>query len=177
MKEETGYNKKKPLCLVCFLGDWINVGVQGWLSQIVTPRYLAEMTVPKTVQWNMYQVWMGHLALVICRTWYLHGLKLMSHHFSHNSRMWRSFCSVTDSPSELIARYMAVSSAKSLTPDLTWSGRSFIYARKSMGPRTEPCGTPEDTAILSDLTPFETTACERESKKSLTQLSVWPRIP
>ena len=39
-----------------------------------------------------------------------------------------SFCIVIDSPSELIARYMAASSAKSLTLDLTWSGRSFIYA-------------------------------------------------
>ena len=38
---------------------------------------------------------------------------------------------------------MAVSSAKSLILDLTWSGRSFMYARKSMGPRTEPCGRPE----------------------------------
>ena len=53
---------------------------------------------------------------------------------------------------------MAVSSAKSLTLDLTWSGRSFMYIRKSMGPRTEHCGIPEDTAILSDLTPFTTTA-------------------
>ena len=79
-------------------------------------------------------------------------------HFSHNSRVWRSFCRVIDSHSELIARYMDVSSAKSLTLDLTWSGRSFIYIRKSMGPRTEPCRTPEDTAILSDLTPFKTTA-------------------
>ena len=41
-----------------------------------------------------------------------------------------------------------------------------MYARKSIGPRTEPCGTPEDTAILSDLTPFKTTARERESKQS-----------
>ena len=65
-----------------------------------------------------------------------------------------SFCRVIDSPSELIARYMAVSSAKSLTLDLTWSGRSFIYIRKSMGPKTEPFGTPDDTAIYSDLTPF-----------------------
>ena len=46
-----------------------------------------------------------------------------------------------------------------------------------MGPRTKPCGTPEDTAILSDLTPFKTTAGEQESKMSLTQLSVLPRIP
>ena len=53
---------------------------------------------------------------------------------------------------------MAVSSAKGLTLDLILSGRSFIYARKSMGPRIEPFGTPEDIAILSDLTPFKTTA-------------------
>ena len=72
------------------------------------------------------------------------GLKLMCHHFSYVSRVKRSFCRVIDSPSELIGRYMAVSSAKSLTLDLTWSGRSFMYARKSMGPRTWPCGTPED---------------------------------
>ena len=134
-------------------------------------QYLAEGTDSKTVPWSMYLVWMGHLALVICRTWHLDGLKLMSHRFSHISRMWRSFCRVIDSPSELIARYMAVSSAKSLTLYLTWSGRSFIYARKSMGPRTEPCGTPEDTAILSDLTPFKRTAWERESHWSHLLLS------
>ena len=79
-------------------------------------------------------------------------------HFPHISRVWRSFYRVIDSPSELIARYMAISSAKSMTLDLTWSGRSFIYIRKSMDPRAEPCGTPEDTAILSDLSPFKTAA-------------------
>ena len=42
---------------------------------------------------------------------------------------------------ELIARYKAVSSAKSLTLDSTCSGRSLMYARKRIGPRTEPCGT------------------------------------
>ena len=168
---------KNPNVWFAFLETESMWGVQERLSEIVTPRYLAEGTDSKTVPWSMYLVWMGHLALVICRTWHLDGLKLMSHRFSHISRMWRSFCRIIDSPSELIARYMAVSSAKSLTLDLTWSGRSFIYARKSMGPRTEPCGTPEDTAILSDLTPFKTTAWERESKKSLTQLSVLPRIP
>ena len=39
-----------------------------------------------------------------------------------------SFCREIASLSELIARYMAVLSAKSLTLDLTWSGRSFICA-------------------------------------------------
>ena len=86
------------------------------------------------------------------------GLKLMSNRCSHLSRVRRSVCRVIDSPSELIDRYMPLSPAKSLTVDLTWSGRSFIYARKSMGLRTEPCGTPEDNAILFDLTPFKTTA-------------------
>ena len=45
---------------------------------------------------------------------------------------------------ELIHKYMAVSSAKSLTLDLPFSGRSFMYAKKRIGPRTEPCGTPEE---------------------------------
>ena len=49
---------------------------------------------------------------------------------------------------ELIARYKAVWSAKSLTLDLTCSCRSFMYARKRLGPRTEPCGTPEETGIF-----------------------------
>ena len=119
-------------------------GLQERSSATVTPRYFAEDTGSRTVQWSIYLVWMGHLALVIRRTWHLEGLKLMSHHFSHISSWWKSFCSVIDSHSELMARYMAVSSAKSLILDLTWSGRSFIYVRKSMGSRTEPCGTPDD---------------------------------
>ena len=41
--------------------------------------------------------------------------------FSNISRVWMSFCRVNDSPSELIARYMAVSSAKSLL--WTWPGQ------------------------------------------------------
>ena len=42
--------------------------------------------------------------------------------------------------------------------------------------KTEPWGTPEGIAILSDLTPFKTTASERESKKSLTQLNICPKF-
>ena len=71
----------------------------------------------------MYLVWMGYLALVICRTWHLDGLKLISHRFPYISRVKRSFCRVTDSLSELIGRYMAVSSAKSLTLDYFGANR------------------------------------------------------
>ena len=59
-----------------------------------------------------------------------------------------------------------MSSAKSLTLDLTCSGRSFMYARKRIGPRTEPCGTPEEIEILSEFIPLITAACVRLSKKS-----------
>ena len=56
-----------------------------------------------------------------------------------------SFGRVIDVPSELITRRMTVSSAKSITLD--YQCRSLIYARKSMGPITEPCGTSEKTKI------------------------------
>ena len=64
---------------------WGRGGGQERLSEIVTPKYLAEGT---------DLVSMGHLVPVICRTWHLDGLKLMSHLFPHNSRVWRSDCKV-----------------------------------------------------------------------------------
>ena len=63
-----------------------------------------------------------------------------------------------------MAKYMAVPSAKSLTLDLTCSGRSFICAKKRTGPRTEPCGTPDETGILSEEIPLMATACFLLSK-------------
>ena len=77
-------------------------------------------------------------------------LYIISHIFSHCSRLARSVCRISLSVVELIARYKAVSSAKSLTLDLTCSGRSFMYSRKRIGQRTEPCGTPEETGIFSE---------------------------
>ena len=44
-----------------------------------------------------------------------------------------------------IVRYTAVSSANRRTCDCTLSGRSFMYNRNKIGPRTDPCGTPEET--------------------------------
>ena len=77
-----------------------------------------------------------------------------------------------------MAKYLAVSSAKSLTLDLTCSGRSFIYARKRMGPRTEPCGTPDETWILSEMIPLMTTACFLLSNlKFLIDLRTSPLVP
>ena len=116
---------KNPNVWFAFLEIESLWGLKERSSEIVTVRYF-EDTESRTVPWSIYLVWMGHLALVICRTWHLEGLKLMPRRFSHTSSWWRSFCSEIDSPSELMTRYMAVSSAKSLTLNLIWSGRSFI---------------------------------------------------
>ena len=56
-------------------------------------------------------------------TWHFEGLKFMSKSFSQSSRLMRYCLSISDSESQVIARYIAVSSANNLTRDLTWSGR------------------------------------------------------
>ena len=58
---------------------------------------------------------MGVFDLVTCRTWHFAGLKFISQDLSHCSSLERSSCRIFASDNELIARYMAVSSAKSLT--------------------------------------------------------------
>ena len=70
-----------------------------------------------------------------------------------------------------------MSSAKSLTLDLTCSGRLFMYARNKMGPRTKPCWTPEETGIVPEWKPFVTTDCFLLSKKFLIHFKVSPLIP
>ena len=106
--------------------------------------------------------------------WHLEGLNCISHIFSHCSRHARSVCRTSLSVVELIASYKAVPSAKRLTLDLTCLGRSFMHARKRKGPKTEPCGTPEETEILSECIPKITTACFRLSKKSFIHLRESP---
>ena len=61
--------------------------------------------------------------------------------------------------------------------DLKCSGRSFMYARNKMGPRTEPFGTPEETGILPEWKSFVTTDCFLLSKKLLIHFKVSPLIP
>ena len=53
------------------------------------------------------------------------------------------------------------SSAKSLTLEDTIDGRSFMCKKKSIGPKTVPCGTPESTSTRPEDTPSTTTHCLR----------------
>ena len=94
-------------------------------SAVVTLRHLAAEALSSSTLFKMYLTF-----LVMWRTWHLEGLKCISNIFLHCSRQARSVCWPWPSVVELIASYMAVSSAKSLTLDLTCLGRSLVYARK-----------------------------------------------
>ena len=72
---------------------------------------------------------------------------------------------------------MAVSSAKSLTLDLTCCGRSLMYTEKGISLRIEPSGMPEETGIQFEFTPCMTSDCFLLSKKSLIHFIVSPLIP
>ena len=52
-----------------------------------------------------------------------------------------------------------------------------MYARKRIGPITEPCGTPEETEIVSEFIPLITTARFRFNKKYFIHLIVSPLMP
>ena len=54
---------------------------------------------------------------------------------------------------------------------------SLMYSKKSIGPRTEPCGTPDVTSVVSDRAPLTETRCLRFDRKDVIQLCVLPVIP
>ena len=54
---------------------------------------------------------------------------------------------------------------------------SFMYSRKITGPRTEPCGTPDVTHVLSDSVPLTETLCFRCERNDFIQFLVFPVIP
>ena len=66
---------------------------------------------------------------------------------SQDSSFWRSCCRVLQSFLLLTVKNIAVSSAKSLTCEWICSGRSFIYNKNRIGPKTDPWGTPDVTEI------------------------------
>ena len=54
---------------------------------------------------------------------------------------------------------------------------SLMYGKKSIGPRTEPCGTPDVTSVMSDRAPLTETRCLRFDSKVVIQVCVLPVIP
>ena len=73
-----------------------------------------------------------------------------------------------------------LSSAKSLIwLCLMYSGRSFMYRyiRNSMSPSTVPWGTPEVTAIFSDVVFSKSTVCVLVARNDVIKFVIWSDIP
>ena len=133
-------------------------------SDILTPIYLAAGTLSSSVPCRRYLLGRGVLSRVTWMTW--HFVKCMPHRLSQSSMLMRSCWRISDSESEIIARYIAVSSAINLTRDLTWSGRSLMYARNNIDTRTKPCGyqmKPGYRLNLSRLARLPISCCLRSS--------------
>jgi len=111
------------------------------------------------------------------RIWHFLVLKVICQATDQWNNLSMSSCSWIVSWSDVIFLYRMQSSAKRRISDVMLSETSLMYRRKSKGPRTVPCGTPDVTGSQVDWDPFTTTRCLRLDKKELIQLSVLPRIP
>ena len=70
-----------------------------------------------------------------------------------------------------------MSSAKSLNVGSKLSGTSFMYIRKSDGPKIEPCGTPASTDDQFEYWPLSTTLRNLLFKKLLRRFRRFPDTP
>ena len=78
---------------------------------------------------------------------------------------------------KFIVLYIMISYAKTRILDGTVSFMSLMYSKKSIGPRTEPYGTPNATYVMPDRAPLTETRCLRCNRKYVIQLCVLPVIP
>ena len=84
----------------------------------------------------------------------LHNNNDNCHLLDHDPNMSKSLC---DTCLFSLVLYKSVSSAKRRHSDVMLSGRSFTYNKKKRGPRTEPCGTPDNTSQRVDAAPLTIT--------------------
>lgn len=89
----------------------------------------------------------------------------MSHVLHQIEMELRSCWREVISPSQVISRKITQSSANKWILEVMQDGKSLMYIRKSSGPSTEPCGTPEWTALGSELTLLTETNWERFFRK------------
>ena len=88
---------------------------------------------------------------LILNTAHLLALKFMCHVLDHALSAFRSYWRSWHSVRSVLLLNNFVSSAKSLTLVLQYSGMSFTKIRKSTGPDIVPCGTPDTTCDHADI--------------------------
>ena len=114
---------------------------------------------------------------VTCNTWHLLALNCILHLRDHELSVSRSFCSDTQSASDLIWWKSSASSANNLiVPDMPLL-MSFIYVKNMSGPSTVPWGTPESTGTSCDALPSTTIRCVRHVRCVLSHSCASPRTP
>ena len=88
------------------------------------------------------------------------GLKVIFHWKAQLFILFKSsFKFFADKSLSNITEKRDVSSANSLGFETRFSDKSFIYIKKSSGPRIEPWGTPASTLTHVEFWPFRTTFC------------------
>ena len=154
-----GIFRTKPRVVLAFVVMfWICVfQLRSWL--IFRPKYLAWSTASGTWPYRTNWCLIGVRARVICSTWHLLGLDSISQYFSQISSLWRSFWRVWQSALLFIVKYTALSSANSLVSEWMFSGRSLIYKRNKINPKTEPWGPPMWPGFWTDFPPSKATHC------------------
>ena len=93
------------------------------------------------------------VACVALMTLHFLGLNLSCHLSCHACSCMRSCCSSWQSRTDFTDLYITQSSANSRTVDVVCSARSLMKIRKSSGPSTDPCGTPDFTDAGPNVSP------------------------
>jgi len=88
-----------------------------------------------------------------------------------------SSCKMRRSQRFLIARYRIQSSANNLISERMSLAMSLMYSKNNKGPRTVPCGTPDETVLQDDWVPFSVIRWRRHERKDSTHRKVPPRMP
>ena len=104
------------------------------------------------------------------------GLNLSCHLFCHACSCMRS-CSSWQSRTDFTDLYITQSSANSRTVDVVCSARSLMKIRKSSGPSTDPCGTPDFTDAGPDVSPSTTTLSVLHSRNDCIHPYMLPSMP
>ena len=97
------------------------------------------------------------VACVALMTLHFLGLNLSCHLYCHACSCMRSCYSSWQPPTVFTDLYTTQSSANSQTVEFVCSARSLMKIRKSRGPSTDPCGTPDFTDAGPDVSPSTTT--------------------
>ena len=171
-------NPRVLLALAVMLSMW---EFQDRPLDMSTPKYLELVTTSRTWPCNSHVngKCTDFLEVVTLTTWHFKGLNSMSHLYFHTISLSKSWCNTFLSSVLPTVRYTAVSSVIKCTFEVSSSGRSlmYMYMRKWMGPKTEPCEKLDVTGTNSDSSPPRTTVCDWLPRKARIQRYEFPLIP